>query len=156
MMNEALPRIDITEQWGRLNDGLIELVTYIPDGKLEWSPQEDLWDFHHILSHLVFSRHGWMGNTLTQKIKPEEIYEPMATKAGAQEALRRSWARVLRFLSDELSLNRVFEGELEGQSFSYTGHWIAFHLLEHDIHHRADMFQYLHLLGIEHPEVDTP
>jgi len=29
-----------------------------------------------------------------------------------------------------------------------TGDWIAFHLLEHDIHHRADIFHYLALLGI--------
>ena len=37
-----------------------------------------------------------------------------------------------------------------------TGHWIAFHLLEHDIHHRADIFHYLALLGIETPDVGTP
>ena len=36
-----------------------------------------------------------------------------------------------------------------------TGHWVAFHLLEHDIHHRADMFLYLALLGIEPPQVWT-
>jgi len=33
---------------------------------------------------------------------------------------------------------------------------IAYHLLEHDIHHRADIFHYLALLGIEHPQVETP
>ena len=33
---------------------------------------------------------------------------------------------------------------------------IASHLLEHDVHHRADLFHYLALLGIEHPEVETP
>jgi uncharacterized damage-inducible protein DinB len=37
-----------------------------------------------------------------------------------------------------------------------TGHWIAFHLLEHDIHHRADVLHYLALLGVEHPDVGTP
>ncbi len=156
MTNDALPHIDITEQWGRLNDGLIGLIEYIPDDKLEWSPQDDLWDIHHILAHVVFSRHNWMGNSVTQKIKAEEIHEATATKAGAQEGLRRSWARVMRFLSDEASLDRVFEGEAGGQPFSYRGHWIAFHLLEQDIHHRADIFHYLALLGIEHPEVETP
>ena len=29
-----------------------------------------------------------------------------------------------------------------------TEHWIAFHLLDHDIHHRADVVHYLALLGI--------
>jgi uncharacterized damage-inducible protein DinB len=33
---------------------------------------------------------------------------------------------------------------------------VAFHLLEHDIHHRADIFLYLALLGIETPQVSVP
>jgi uncharacterized damage-inducible protein DinB len=33
---------------------------------------------------------------------------------------------------------------------------VAFHLLEHDIHHRADILMYLALLGIETPQVWTP
>ena len=156
MSPDTFAKLDIAEHWGRLNDTIIDLVDYIPENKLDWSPQDDLWDFHHVLSHLVFTRHGWMGNSLTQKIKPEEIHEAMATRAGSQEALRRSWARVRRFLSDEGSLNRLFEGEAEGQSFSHRGHWIAFHLLEHDIHHRSDLFHYLALLKIEHPDVGTP
>jgi uncharacterized damage-inducible protein DinB len=156
MSPDTSAKLDIAENWDRLNDTIIDLVDYIPENKLDWSPQDDLWDFHHVLSHLVFTRHGWMGNSVTQKIKPEEIHEAMATRAGSQEALRRSWARVRRFLSDETSLNRLFEGEVEGQSYSHRGHWIAFHLLEHDIHHRSDIFHYLALLKIEHPDVGTP
>ena len=156
MTGEALPRIEITEMYGRLNEGLIDLVEYIPDDKLEWSPRKDLWDLRHILAHVAFSRHNWTGNFLTQKIKPEDIHAAAATKAGIAEVLRESWARVLGFASDEASLDRQFEGELGGQQYSYTGHWIYFHLLEHDIHHRADVFHYLALLGVEHPEVETP
>ena len=37
-----------------------------------------------------------------------------------------------------------------------NGHWLAFHALEHDIHHRADIFHYLAMLGIETPDVGTP
>ena len=156
MTGEALPRIEITEMYGRLNEGLIDLVEYIPDDKLEWSPQDGLWDFHHILAHLVFARHNWMGNSISQKIKPEQIHGLMATKIGMQEQLRRSWEAVKRFLSDEANLDRVYKGETDGQPYSFRGHFIAYHLLEHDIHHRADVFHYLALLGVEHPDVETP
>ena len=44
----------------------------------------------------------------------------------------------------------------DGNRERKLGHWIAFHLLEHDIHHRADIFHYLALLEIEHPEIGTP
>lgn len=36
------------------------------------------------------------------------------------------------------------------------GHWVAFHLLEHDLHHRAEILLYLALLGIETPQVWVP
>ena len=156
MSDEVLPRIDITGRYGRLNEGLIDLIQYIPDDKLEWSPREELWDLRHILAHVAFSRHNWMGNFMTQKIKPEDVYDRTATKAGLGEVLRESWTRVLAFASDEASLDRRFEGELEGEKYSYTGHRIYYHLLEHDIHHRADVFHYLALLGVEHPDVETP
>ena len=56
VMVGALPRIEITEMYGRLNEGLIQLVEYIPDDKLEWSPRGDLWNFRHILrSRCVFA-----------------------------------------------------------------------------------------------------
>lgn len=152
----ALPRIDITEMYGRLNEALIGLVEYIPDDKLEWSPRQDLWDFRRILAHVAFARHNWTGNFLTQKIKPEDVFDRTATKTGIAEVLRESWARVLRFASDQASLDRQFEGELGGQRYGYSGHWIYFHLLEHDIHHRADVFHYLALLNVQHPEVETP
>ena len=156
MTNDTVPRLAITAQWGRLNDTIIALVDYVPEDKLEWSPREELWTFRRILAHLAFTRHNWTGNFLTQKIKPEDVFDKTTTKAGIAEVLRESWARVVRFASDEASLDRQFEGELDGQHYSYSGHWIAFHLLEHDIHHRADIFHYLALLEIEHPEIGTP
>lgn len=56
------------------------------------------------------------------------------------------------FLRDQVKLDTTYDGD----GRPVTGHWIAFHLLEHDIHHRADIFHYLALLGIETPDVGTP
>ncbi len=58
-----------------------------------------------------------------------------------------------RFFSDPERLAAEYEAFRGDHP---TGHWIAFHLLEHDIHHRADIFHYLALLGIEHPQIGTP
>ena len=152
----APPRIDVSERWGTLNDGLIALVDVIPDDKFDWSPREELWDLRYILAHVCLTRHDWMGNTISQKISNDDMWAAVQTNDGLKEQLRKSWARVERFLSDQANLDRVFEGEAAGEAYNYTGHWIAFHLLEHDIHHRADVFHYLALLGVSHPEVETP
>ena len=152
----AQARLDVTERWGTLNDGLIALVDVIPDDKFDWSPREELWDRRHILAHVCMTRHDWMGNRISQKISNDDMWASVQTNGGLKEQLRRSWARVERFLSDQANLDRVFEGEAAGEAYSFTGQWIAFHLLEHDIHHRADVFHYLALLGVSHPEVETP
>ena len=85
---------------------------------------------------------------------------PIVAQVGNALAMHHAFfapvAKKLRPGALVLLNSTVFEGEVEGQSFSYRGHWIAFHLLEHDIHHRSDIFHYLALLKIEHPDVGTP
>ena len=163
MSEAAFPPLDVTAQWGRLNDSIVTLVDYVPDDKLDWSPQPDLWNFHGILLHTVMTRDNWLGSLLkdgaTSLEEPEAIgsfIRSTRSKADIQRELRRTWDRLGRFLSDPLKLDAVYEGSRVDVEYSYSGHWIAFHLLEHDIHHRADIFHYLALLGIEHPDVGTP
>lgn len=145
--------LDFAEQWGRLNDTVIALVDYIPDDKLDWSPQEGGWDFRTILSHVSSTRENWL---TPEGVDRETALAAVKGKEDLKRRLRESWGRVERFLSQQRYLDRVYEGVRNGQEYSFSGHWIAFHLLEHDVHHRADVFHYLALLGIEHPEVGTP
>ncbi len=147
------PRIDITSTWARLNEGLIRLVDYIPDDKLNWSPKEGLWNFRGILLHIADARDGWLGIDVKDGIEAPNVWQTVRTKAEVQAAYARTWARLANFLGDESKLDATYVAE-DGRQL--TGHWIAFHLLEHDIHHRADIFHYLALLGIETPDVGTP
>ena len=153
MAEPQFGRLDIGEQWKRLNQTLVDLVDYIPDDKLDWSPQAGMWGFREILSHITSTRGNWLSREGTDR---EAVLAIVTSKADLTRLLRESWEHVERFLAEQRYVDRVYEGERDGQPYSYSGHWIAFHLLEHDIHHRSDVFHYLALLGIEHPEVGTP
>ncbi len=144
--------IDIAPVWGRFNTDLIRLVDYVPDDKLNWSPKPDLWNFRGILLHIAAAREGWLGGLVKLDGEPLDVWGTVRTKEQVKDAYARSWERVARFLGDRAKLDATYDDE-EGP---VTGHWIAFHLLEHDIHHRADVFHYLALLGIEHPDIGTP
>ena len=146
-------KLDFAAQWGRLNDTLVGLVDYIPEDKLDWSPRDDMWDIRTILSHVSSTRGNWL---TPEGVDREEVLATVEGKDDLKRLLRESWSKVERYLSEQRYVDRVYEGEREGESFSYSGHWIAFHLLEHDIHHRSDIFHYLALLEIEHPDVETP
>lgn len=85
---------------------------------------------------------------------PEQlVWYTAKTKDDIKDAYRRTWARLANFLSNAERLDHVYYGPEHGE---FTGHWMAFHLLEHDIHHRANIFDYLAMLGIETPDVGTP
>jgi uncharacterized damage-inducible protein DinB len=155
-MADSYRRLDIAAQWGRLNDTILALVDVIPEDKLDWSPRDDLWNFQGILAHVATTRHSWLETAVGDGETTPDVFGSIKSKEGVKEQLRVSWARVERFLSDQAKLDKLYEGERRGKPYSYSGHWIAFHLLEHDIHHRADIFHYLGLLEIEHPEVETP
>ena len=146
-------KLDIAEQWGRLNDSIVTLVDYIPDDKLDWSPNEGMWDFRTILTHLSETRASWLTREV---IDHDKVAEGARSRDDLRRLLRESWAKVGSFLAEERYLDRVYEGSRDGEDYSFSGHWMAFHLLEHDIHHRSDIFHYLALLEIDHPDVGTP
>ena len=139
-----------------MNHSIVALVDYIHEDKLDWSPREDLWNFRGILAHVATTRHSWLATAVHDGEATPDVFGSIGNKEGVEEQVQLSWTRVERFLSDQAKLDKVYEGVRFDEPYSYSGHWIAFHLLEHDIHHRADIFHYLALLEIEHPEIGTP
>ena len=156
MSEASFPMLDVTAQWGRLNDSMVTLVGYVPDDKLNWSPQPGLWNFRGILLHTIMVRDSWLQHAVQDGETAPDVLTMVQSKDEIQRELRRTWERVQRFLSEQQYLDRVYEDSRGDVEHNYSGHWIAFHLLEHDIHHRADIFHYLALLGVEHPDVGTP
>ena len=156
MTDQPTPRLDIAAQWGRLNDTLIALIDYIPDDKLNWSPREELWNFRGILLHTAMTRHNWLAEFVGDGENTPEVYRDGRTKDDIKRHFRDSWQRVSRFLADPARLDASYSRDGWREDEEANGHWVAFHLLEHDVHHRADIFHYLAELGIEHPEVGTP
>jgi uncharacterized damage-inducible protein DinB len=150
------PALDITGEWAKLNEQIVALVDLVPDDQMDWSPKPELWNFRGILLHIVGARHIWMERDIKDGEPTPDYLRIGQTKEGMKEQLRTSWQRLERFLADRRQLDAVYEGTWDGEVHSFTGHRAAFHGIEHDIHHRADIFHYLALLGIEHPEVETP
>jgi uncharacterized damage-inducible protein DinB len=150
--SQTFASLDIVPFWSRTNDSIVQLVDYIPDDKLNWSPKPELWNFRAILLHIASARDIWLSRDVRDGADAPNVARTVRTKADIQDAYLRTWKRLVPFLRDVRKLDATYTTPWETAS----GHWIAFHALEHDIHHRADIFHYLALLGIEHPEVGTP
>jgi uncharacterized damage-inducible protein DinB len=151
---ESPSRLDIVPIWKRLNDGLVQLVDHVPDGKLDWSPRPPLWSFRRSFWHLAEARDQWMNRAINDG-QPNIAGGEDVTKQEIRDLLHGTWQRMERTLSDQAKLDATYRDRYWREAPDYTGHRVAFHLLEHDIHHRADMLLYLALLGIETPQVWT-
>jgi uncharacterized damage-inducible protein DinB len=145
--------VDIAPTWARFNEDLIRLVDYIPDDQMNWSPRPELWNFRGILLHLADARIGWLGGTVQDGGPPERVWGRVRSKDEIKREYEITWQRVERFVNNPAQLAATYDDE---GNHLVTGNWIAFHLLEHDVHHRADIFHYLALLGIATPDVGTP
>ena len=103
-MAATSPALDITKYWVPLNEQLISLVDLIPDEQMDWSPKPELHNFRGILIHISNARDNWLGYTVQDGETPPDVLREGQTREGLKEQLRRSWARMERFLSDERKL----------------------------------------------------
>ena len=149
------PPLDVTPIWERVNDDMIEIVDLFGDENINWSPTPERWNARGILLHCVIGRFGISGAVI-QDAKPNpEILKEGQTTEGLKSQLRASWQRLAEFVGNEKLLAGEYDVPYRDKTAKLSGHWLAFGLLEHDIHHRGELVGLLDLLGIEHAEPDS-
>ena len=151
------PPLEITEHWRDLNDHLIELVDLIPDDRLDWSPAEGQWGCRALILHIAAAREHWLNTAVEDGrfVADVERLGDSATKDDMRSALASSWARLELFLDDQSMLDAIYAPPPGDPAYvdpeRFDGHFIAFHRLVHDAHHRADVIHLLTELGVELP-----
>lgn len=159
------PRIEVTPFWARITDQLVEVVDALTDQELDQRPAPGVWSVRDHMVHLIGGRVGLMDAQMHEvDPRPADWVERCRTREGLKEQLVASWARMERFLASESQLEQVytpppvdaalFRGIAEGppdyptEPGPDTGHFIAYHRLVHDVHHRACIFNVVERLGI--------
>jgi uncharacterized damage-inducible protein DinB len=159
------PRIDVTPYWARVTDQLVEIVGALSEAELDRRPAPRAWCVREHLIHVVASRPGPMDPQMRQ-LQPALDVDPRGkTREGLQELLRESWARIATFLASPEQLDATyappppdpeqFRHIAEGPPVYPTepgpdsGHFIAYHRLVHDVHHRACILNVVDQLGLE-------
>lgn len=145
------PPLQITEYWREVHEDFLRIIDLVPADKWNWTPDERLWNARGIIIHAADARDSWMTFTVQDGNPYPNIWATARTLDDIRREHERTWARLQRFLSNQSALDAAYkEEDRNGNVVDINGHWIAFHLLEHDIHHRAELLQRLALLGVEH------
>lgn len=128
-----------------------------PDDKLDWAPAGEMLTLGNIFLHISETSDWWYDEVIKgrkwQELVPSNE-TPAPPKAEIARHMKNHWERLERFFADDPQiLTKSFQIKRREGPFNFDGYWVFTHLLEHDIHHRSQINQYLRILGTTPPEI---
>ena len=160
--------IDLFPYWADNRSLVMDVVAGLRDDELEFRPAADLWTVGEVLRHIIIAEEGWWHGGIQgepyerwrpegwERLSPTEQHahyrERFPTVAAILTGLRAAHAPIEGFLTDfdaaDLCLKRRATWGEEN-----TLRWIFWHLVEHDQHHRAQLYTRLRMLGHQPPQI---
>jgi uncharacterized damage-inducible protein DinB len=144
---------DLFSHWGDVRNGLIAAIDKITDTQLDFRPREGLWSLREIIVHIAGTEDGWL-RCFTRNSWHE--HPPQASDFPTIDTLKSLLAK------EHAATDAQFAGDADGAlgqlctlpwGAQVTMGWAVWHVLEHEIHHRGEVYLILGLLGIEAPDV---
>ena len=142
--------------WADVRQGLLQALDSLSDDQLAFRPREGLWSLHETVCHIAGCEDSWFRCYVTRELKgwEEADYKPAdyPTIADLKSLLGAVHARIENMYAQDGDAKLTAEVELPwGARVSHE--WVAWHVLEHEIHHRGEIYLMLGLLGMEAPDV---
>lgn len=145
--------------WRETRQALFSALDQLSDSQLAFTPRPNLWPLGQIACHIAGTEEGWFRFYVTHEIAGWEAADyqlkDFATAADLKRLLSEVHARTeAMFPADPVSAEAVMQQRVTlpwGDEVSIED--IAWHVLEHEIHHRGEIFLLLGLLGMEAPDV---
>jgi uncharacterized damage-inducible protein DinB len=142
--------------WADVRQGLIQALDQLKDDQLAFRPREGLWSLHETVCHIAGSEDGWLRCFVNHELNSweEADYKPAAypTTASLKALLCEVHARIEAIYAEDGDRKLAETVELPwGAKVSHE--WAIWHVLEHEIHHRGEIYLMLGLLGMEAPDV---
>jgi uncharacterized damage-inducible protein DinB len=142
----------------KVKPSIIECLECSPEDKLGWAPASGMIALGNLFTHISECSEWWLdqvvGNNRQAK-SPATITQPtIPSRAAITKYMDTHWERLERFFaSDPAILKNSYKVAGRDKAHNFDGYWIFTHLLEHDIHHRSQINQYLRILGIDPPKI---
>ena len=146
------------DHWNGAWRDLLRGVAMLRDEHLDFQPAKAYGrSVGGILRHIVNLEEGWIHYVVRRKHTswPEEDADRLKTLAAIREEMDRVHKETMDFLVTvpEEDLDRIVQVPGDGTP---KLEWILWHVLEHEIHHRGELFLCLSLLGMNRPVIVRP
>jgi uncharacterized damage-inducible protein DinB len=145
---------ELLRHWRAVRRGLFSALDQLADEQLAFVPREGMWSLGTVARHIANTEEGWFRYVATRELDewPPFVEEAPATVESIKNLLAEVHDRT------ETYLGTVDEADLDGTIAAPWGEtltlrWILWHVLEHEIHHRGEIYLMLGLMGMEAPDV---
>jgi uncharacterized damage-inducible protein DinB len=141
----------VFSHWKQVRGDLLSTIDKFEDEELSFAPFESSWSAGQIMLHIGDAEEGWFRRVVSREIDewPDYNLDKYPTTESIKAKLDEIHDRTEDLLDSlELDdLDRVIQSPWSEYRFSLG--WIIWHVLEHEIHHRAELSLILGLLGRE-------
>ena len=145
---------ELFSHWREVRAGLLLAMDQLADDQLAFVPREGLWSLRTVALHIATAEEGWFRYVVTgqldewPKVDESEYPTVLSIKALLSQVHDRTES-YLRSI-DVTDLDRVITTFWGAK---LTLRWIIWHVLEHEVHHRGEIYLMLGLMGMEAPDV---
>ena len=145
--------VDVLPHWAEVRKNLLAALDKLTDEQLGFEPRQPLWSLGTVACHIADTEEGWLRIAAgTFEGWPPYRIEDYPTVSAVKDLLAAVHERTLALLAG------WSDADLDVQVTAPWGHphtrrWIIWHVLEHEIHHRGEIFLMLGLMGMEAPDV---
>jgi uncharacterized damage-inducible protein DinB len=142
------------QHWQSVRRGLIEALDKLSDEQLEFVPRAGLWSLGKVVRHIADAEDGWFRYVTTHELDewPQFPDEDYPTVESVKKLLNEVHHRTEAYLAtlDDTDLEQSI---LAPWGSRFPLRWIIWHVLEHEISHRGEIYLMLGLMGMEAPDV---
>lgn len=141
------------KHWNEVRSGLIAALDKINDEQLNFTPRPGLWSLRETVVHIAGTEEGWLRCYTANRWHENP---PKAVDYPTIESLKILLAKEHAVTEAQFSVN--IEATLEQVCLLPWGskvsmEWAVWHVIEHEIHHRGEIYLMLGLMGTEAPDV---
>jgi uncharacterized damage-inducible protein DinB len=141
--------------WNAVRQGLNEALDLFSDDELHFRPAEGLWSLGKVALHIANTEEGWfeyVARRLVLEWPPESTLNEYPSIPDVKRELEKVHTRIEAFLEplSDTDLDQIIQAPWGSQ---FPLHFVLWHVIEHEIHHRGEIYLMLGLLGREAPDV---
>jgi uncharacterized damage-inducible protein DinB len=136
--------------WATVRQGLVRALGTLTDEQLDFAPREDMQSLGDAARHIAYAEEAWFRHWMVGKHEgpPEYTAKDYPTVEAIKALLAEVHARTEAYLEtlDIADLDQPYQ-TFWGQEGPIS--WVIWHVLEHEIHHRGEIYLMIGLVGMK-------